>query len=229
MGFVLVVTFLVMPFLAYADCSGPLVPPPHQGGGQTLPVGQVVFGVKTLITYGNPALGCQNRWDSYTNEWIMILGPGDNEWIQLGWEKNRDNPQVHMWHQARGPNYLVDLPLGPVTQSRTYSIEAMGDESGNTLWFLWADGQYLTSFPATNLGWSNGGQYGTGVQWSGEVSYVESEMGGPYTNPVLIDRPLWYMGPSWSYITTPYTFDSWHPKYAGDASQYADQSWRFRN
>lgn len=82
-------TIWIQPLSAQGACSAPLPSPPHQGGGRSA---STIFGVQAVISYGNPILGCSNRADSYTNEWIMIVGPGNSlpnhpEWIQVGWEK----------------------------------------------------------------------------------------------------------------------------------------------
>lgn len=182
---------------AQGACSTPLPRPPRQGGGRGM---ASVFGVQAVISYSNPILGCSHRNDSYTNEWIMIIGPGnrlpDNpEWIQVGWERSHGHETIHFWYQyiGPGPNYCTqtppivciphDQPIDPiqypVSQARTFRIEAISDEGGSTTWLLWADTILLGAIAADDLGWSEGAQYGSDVQWSGEVSYLESEMGGP--------------------------------------------------
>lgn len=149
--------------------------------------------------------------------------------------KSRRYGTVYFWYQYIGPNYpapvdvAIDPAQHPVSYGRTFAIEAMSDLGGSTTWLLWADGILLASIAATDLGWTGGGQYGSNVQWSGEVSYFESEMGGPASNPVRIVYPMWYPGGQWDYIYDPYTFNSWHPRYSGDAVQYSDGTWRFRN
>ncbi len=241
-SFICLLTFyrksLVRPLSAQGACTAPLPSPPHQGGGKSA---STIFGVQAVISYGNPVLGCSQRDDSYTDEWVMVVGPGNSlpnhpEWIQVGWEKGHHYPgQVYFWYQYIGPNYpapvdvAIDPAQHPVSQARTFKIEVISDEGGSATWLLWADSILLGEIAASDLGWNGSGQYGSDVQWSGEVSYLESEMGGPASNPVSIVSPMWYVGEWWDYVYDPYTFDSWHPKYGGDAIQYGDGTWRFRN
>jgi hypothetical protein len=237
----------ILPLSAQSTCSAPLPSPPHQGGGRSA---STIFGVQAVISYGNPVFACRQNWDSYTNEWIMIVGPGNSmpnhpEWIQVGWERSHVYETVHFWYQYIGPglNYCTQTPpivciprsqhidpaQHPVSSARTFTIEAIGEPDGATNWLLWADNLILGSISASELGWTGSSQYGSDVQWSGEVSYFESEMGGPASNPVSIVYPMWYVGEGWDYIYDPYTFSSWHPKYGGDAIQNVDGTWRFRN
>ena len=88
---------------AQGACSAPLPRPPRQGGGRGM---ATIFGVQAVISFGNPVLGCSHRSDNYTNEWIMIIGPGNRmpdhpEWIQLGWERSHGHETIHFWYQYR--------------------------------------------------------------------------------------------------------------------------------
>lgn len=81
-----VLALAILPLSAQGACSTPLPSPPHQGEGRSA---STILGVQAVISYGNPVFACQQNWDSYTNEWIMIVGPGNSmpnhpEWIQLG-------------------------------------------------------------------------------------------------------------------------------------------------
>lgn len=238
-------SFATGPLSAQGACSTPLQPPARQGGGKSPPQGQVVYGIQAVITNGYPTFNCPSNWDSYTNEWIMVVGPGDNAWIQVGWERSPSQSLVHIWCQVRSPSspgprevhfnpdYRVDIP-------RAYSIVAYHDPRGFNYWGLWTfnggiDGTkyvYLDSIYDSELQWPGGSAYAIDAQWSGEVSYIESQMGGTYASPSAFYYPRWYLGdPSgeWPYITDPRTFNSRYPKYGGDAFQYADGTWRFRN
>jgi hypothetical protein len=233
---VVLLILLTTSLSAQSTCSSPLPHPPHQGGGKTA---STIFGLQAVISKGNPVLGCQSKSDSYTSEWIMVVGPGPNAWIQLGWERSvSQDPRVHIWYQARGPNFQHDRPYDPtdpryrVDIGRTYAIEAMSDEGGITYWNLWADGVALDSIPATDLQWPAGSAYAIDTQWSGELSYIESEMGGPYSSPVGFYYLAWYLGDpngDWPYIDNPRVFNSEVPKYGGDAFQIYSGIWGFRN
>jgi hypothetical protein len=232
---IIFLTFLTLPLAAQGTCSTPLPHPPHQGGGKSA---SAIYGLQAVISKGAPVLGCQSKWDSYTNEWIMVVGPGSNAWIQLGWERSYSDPRVHIWYQARGPHFQRDRHYDPtdpryrVDIGRTYVIEAMSDEGGITYWSLWADGVALDSIPATDLQWPAGSAYAIDAQWSGELSYIESEMGGPYSSPVGFYYLAWYLGDpngDWPYIDNPRVFNSEVPKYGGDAFQIYSGIWGFRN
>ena len=160
----LVIAVAVLPTLplsAQGACSAPLPSPPHQGGGKSA---STIFGVQAVISYSNPVFGCSHRDDSYTNEWIMIVGPGNSlpnhpEWIQVGWERSHGHETLHFWYQyiGPGPSYCTqtqpivciphDVPIDPtqhpVSSARTFTIEAIGEPDGATNWLLWADNLIL--------------------------------------------------------------------------------------
>jgi hypothetical protein len=174
----ILLTFVTIPLSAQGTCTSPLPHPPHQGGGKNA---STVYALQAVISKGNPVLGCQNQWVSYTNEWVMLIGPGSTAWIQVGWERSvHGDPRVHIWYQARGPNgfqrdrhYDPTDPRYRVDTGRTYVIEAVSDPGGITVWNLWVDSVALDSIPATDLQWPAGSAYATGAQWSGELSFIE--------------------------------------------------------
>jgi len=238
-GLVVVVLFLsTFSSSAQIACSAPIADTPHQGGGESA---GTIYGVQADISNSNPVFGCAQNWDSFTDEWVMVVGPdfpAQPEWIQLGWERDPNYMTVvHFWYQYIGPANLspieghFDPTIYPIARVRTYKIEAVSDPDPTvgTIWMLWADNILLDTIPAANLGWSGGSQYGTNMQWSGEVSYVESDMGGPYYNAAQIVWPMWTLGGGYIDVTTPYFFNSSHPRYAGDARQFSDGTWFFRN
>jgi hypothetical protein len=146
---------------------------------------------------GTPVFGCPNNWDSYTNEWIMLVGPGQDAWIQLGWERSQADARVHIWYQARGPNFLKDWPFDPTITNyrvdipREFRIEAQDPGYGTVYWDMYVDDIYLDTIESDDLQWPGGSKYAVNAQWSGELSYIESEMGGPRSNPVAFYYPAW--------------------------------------
>jgi hypothetical protein len=185
------------------------------------------------MTYGNPTLGCLTSNVSYTYEWVMIVGPGDNEWIQVGWEKYQGLPETHYWIEARGPNYQRDeFMFAFDTAPSVYRIEA-SDDFGGRVWRVLVDSRELLVIPAAEMGWSNEGQWGVSVQWSGETNYRFNQMGGTPPLGTLLDYPQWQVdsvGGGWSFIVPTFFFDSWQPMYHGSYGQYYDdQGWWFKN
>jgi hypothetical protein len=91
-------SFGSLPLSAHADCSTP-IGAPHQGAAVNPSSGNFIYGISANISYGTPVLGCQHKLDSFTNEWVMVVGPGPEEWLQFGWERNANYPNLHLWYQ----------------------------------------------------------------------------------------------------------------------------------
>jgi hypothetical protein len=189
-----------------------------------VPPGQQVFGASATISFGDAALACASHWDSYTYEWLMILGPGTDEWIQIGWEKSYFTQAAHFSYQIRGPGGLMwnggeDVPFD--SAPREYRIEVLDGLYGR-VWALWAGADLVFPIFASDLNWSNGAECGTAVQWNGEVSYAASEMGGTFPGTV-INYPQWQLdsiGGFWTSIAPTQFHQSWFPDYQGSHGQY---------
>jgi hypothetical protein len=229
-----IITLAVAPAVSQADCTTPLGAP-HQGAGKFPAPGNMIYGMSASISYSNPALGCLNRYDSFTDEWVMVVGPGPEEWLQFGWEKNSSYQTVHLWyqyhHQGAGP-VGGRIAIDPVT---THEYKIMSDpdrQTGIISWWLVDNGFVRLQFRATDMGWTQPTNGAAQAQWSAEVAYGESEMGGLLPYLVTFSDLTYEEGsPSayWQQVVEPWTFDSFVPRYGGDTTEVEPFVWQSRN
>ena len=228
----LLLTFLSLS--VYADC-GTSLGAPHQGAGQYPAPGNFIYGISADISYNMPVLGCLNNIDSFTNEWIMVVGPGPEEWLQFGWERKSGYPNVHLWcqyhHQGASP-VDGDIPYEPATVHEYMILSVRDPATREITWQLFLDDLFMGQFTATEMGWTQPENGAAQAQWSAELSYGESEMGGLLPHFVFFDDIYYQEGTptsSWYHVDPSWTFDSFVPKYGGDTVEYEPFRWRSRN
>ena len=229
-----ILALTIGPAVTYANCSTP-VGAPHQGAAIDPAPGSFIYTASANISYNNPNLGCTNQGDSFTDEWVMVVGPGPEEWLQFGWERKTAYPNVHLWyqyhHQGSAP-VDVDILYEPAVTHEYKIMSAIDGQTGNVTWWLVFDGTILYQFTATQMGWTQPTNGASEAQWSAELAYDESEMGGLLPNLVTFDnlyyqegdpsQPLQAMTPSW-------IIRSSVPKYGGDPVDVATFNGSLRN
>lgn len=222
-----ILALAIAPAVSQADCTTPLGAP-HQGAGKFPTPGNMIYGMSASISYGNPALGCLNKYDSFTDEWVMVVGPGPEEWLQFGWERNSSYQTVHLWyqyhHQGADP---VDVPIyyEPATTHEYKVMSIRDNQTGIISWRLVDNGLVRLQLTATDMGWTQPTNGATQGQWSAEVAYGESEMGGLLPNLVTFDNLTYQEGSpatNWQQAVPSWTFDSFVPRYGGDTTEVVD-------
>ncbi len=227
-------SFVRLPLSVRADCGTP-IGAPHQGAAKDPSPGNFIYGISANISYGTPALGCQYKLDSFTDEWVMIVGPSSEEWLQFGWERKATYPNLHLWYQYHYQGSApvdVDLFYEPATTHEYKIMAVRNPQTGIISWWLVDNGNVLVQLAATSMGWTQPINGASEAQWSAELSYDESEMGDLLPDFVSFDNLYFLEGTPdsvWQQVVPSWTFNSFLPKYGGDTVEYAPYHWRSRN
>jgi len=229
-----VLFFMGLPLSTDANCNTP-IGAPHQSVAKNPSPDNFIYGISANISYGTPVLGCQNKLDSFTDEWVMVVGPGPEEWLQFGWERKAAYSNLHLWyqyhHQGAAP-VDVDIFYEPVTTHEYRIMAVRNSQTGIISWWLVDNGLVRVQLATTDMGWTQPTSGASQAQWSAELSYGESEMGDLLPDLVSFDNLYFQEGtPSslWQQVVPSWTFDSFLPRYGGDTVEYEPYRWRSRN
>ena len=212
---------------------------------------QPITSVKTYLFKRNPYLGCTTNITSFTLQSIMVVSSSGG-WFQFGSVRARSSNAMtsapfdglRWWVQIRPPppSVNIDSYYGPVTGNANISIEReyVYYTSGSQWeWVAKIEGVRLTSIVASTISTStlSTGLDVTNVQYFGETSFNENQMGGFPSSPgefnlVQIKRN----SGAWEYVKNDLSggyysvgINNPSPVYVGQNFQYGDQTWRIRD
>ena len=77
-----VLFFMGLPLSTDANCNTP-IGAPHQSVAKNPSPDNFIYGISANISYGTPVLGCQNKLDSFTDEWVMVVGQAQRNGFNL--------------------------------------------------------------------------------------------------------------------------------------------------
>jgi hypothetical protein len=202
---------------------------PHQGMS-VIPNNSYVWAVTARISYANPAFNCRDDLNSWTTEWVMIVGPDSStDWVQFGWTRNYADSTVHAWSQWSDKHGLhnMDYNYYPTDVASYMIAQYYEPPMPGPAWYLSIDRQYVDNIYTTGIDWWDQlfGDHGVQAQFYGEVTKLENNMGDWYPG-VAMDSVYWLDDNDlWNPPLNGVCINSPVPRYGGQCSGRKLMNW----